>query len=268
MNRRRKKHAGVNLFAFQDVMASVIGVLFFVVILMAINIVQSGKTALADAATTEITAQAQRQQATPIDALEAELERLRQEIQRLSQRSRLLVGGNEALAREIVEANAELRNMLQLEEEKRAELERLKQDHAQALSEVQQRKEKVEAFNQKLNAKQKALKDVQNAPNVTYIIDEKLGSKAPWLVEITAKQVRAAAKDGSSSIITFTDTREAPSTRQFLEWAKAQNSRTHYFVILIKPSGAERAETVALGLDALGFSRGTDILPESWKPFQ
>ena len=41
MARKRRRHPEISLFAFQDVMASVIGILFFVVLLMSLDIVEN-----------------------------------------------------------------------------------------------------------------------------------------------------------------------------------------------------------------------------------
>jgi hypothetical protein len=56
-------------------------------------------------------------------------------------------------------------------------------------------------------------------------------------------------------------------TKQFLAWAGNQDDRTHYFVILIKPSGLLLAEELEEKLKELGFDAGSDLLPENWRAF-
>ena len=103
-------------------------------------------------------------------------------------------------------------------------------------------------------------------PRVTYIIGEATDLE-PWLVEVTGKRIRVAAKDGTSSVMSFSAATARGRREQFLAWAKSQDSRKQYFVVLIKPSGLAESRTVESGLKERGFDLGRDMLPESWEPF-
>jgi hypothetical protein len=103
-------------------------------------------------------------------------------------------------------------------------------------------------------------------PRVTYILNDAPGALEPWLVEVTGSSIRVASRDGASSVIEFLGEGKTQQ-RLFLSWALQQKRSTHYFVLLIKPSGADRAEEVQRDLREAKRKIGTDLLPEHWSPF-
>jgi hypothetical protein len=115
----------------------------------------------------------------------------------------------------------------------------------------------------KLKARAKAKRAL---PRVAYIIDE-VTQREPWLVEVSKKSIRVAAKDGKSAVMTFSAGTAAARKAKFLAWTKSKSSQKHYFVLLIKPSGIEQANELEKDLKKKGFRTGKDLLPETWEPF-
>jgi hypothetical protein len=101
---------------------------------------------------------------------------------------------------------------------------------------------------------------------VAYIIDD-VTQREPWLVEVSKKLIRVAAKDGKSAVMTFAAGTAVSRKAKFLGWTKSKSSQKHYFVLLIKPSGIEQAGEIENALKKKGFRTGKDLLPETWEPF-
>jgi DNA repair exonuclease SbcCD ATPase subunit len=262
--RRRGARNTSSLFAFQDVMASLIGIMFFIVILMALDIVDQ-YTPVAEADTAN---------GDPIVELQAKLKELTEEQTRLEQ----------AIASVTEKRNAAdaftdkqlLESVQEMDRELRYLSEKIKQTEA-GLADIESKnksvKEKLAASRIEIRgldeeiAKLKARAQAKRAlPRVAYIIDETT-RREPWLVEVTEKSIRVATKDGKSSVTTFAADTAAGRRAKFLSWTKSKNAMKYYFVILIKPSGIEQAEKLETELKKRGFRTGKDLLPETWEPF-
>jgi len=262
--RRRGARNTSSLFAFQDVMASLIGIMFFVVILMALDIVDQ-YTPVAEADTVD---------GDSIVELRAKLKELTELKIRLEQgitsaTEKLNVASaftDEQLLESVQAMNKELLYL-------HAKVEQTEVGLADVESKTKSAKKKIAASQieirglddeiAKLKARAKAKRDL---PRVAYIIDETT-QKEPWLVEVTDKSIRVAAKDGKSAVMTFAADTAAERKTSFLRWTASKNPQKHYFVLLIKPSGLKQIRGLTITLKGKGFSLGKDLLPETWEPF-
>jgi peptidoglycan hydrolase CwlO-like protein len=263
MKRRGARNTS-SLFAFQDVMASLIGIMFFIVILMALDIVeQYTPSASADTPDGETIVELQ--------ARLKELTELKTRIERDIESSTDKINVASAFSDEqlLESVQAMDREFLYLSE-------KIKQTEA-GLADIESRnkgvKEKIAASQVEIRgldeeiAKLKARAKAKRAlPRVAYIIDEAT-QREPWLVEITKTLIRVAAKDGKSAVMTFAADTAAARRAKFLGWTKSKSSQKHYFVLLIKPSGIEQATRLENDLKKKGFRTGKDLLPETWEPF-
>ena len=263
--RRRGARNTSSLFAFQDVMASLIGIMFFIVILMALNIVeQHTPTASADTVDGQ-----------SIVELQARLKELTELKIRLEQGIASVTEKRNA-ADAFTDDEQLMESVQALDREFRYLYEKIKQTE-NGLADIESKnkgvKKKIAAAQveirgldeeiAKLRARAKAKRAL---PRVSYIIDD-ANQREPWLVEITGKSIRVAAKDGKSSITTFTADTAAEMRAKFLAWTESKNPMKHYFVLLIKPSGIKQVERIKSDLKRRGFGTGKDLLPETWKPF-
>lgn len=266
--RRRRKHATVSLFAFQDVMAAVIGVLFFVVLLLALNLVDAGALA-ASAAANAPSPEALEDLGNQVTILKERLSDLEEQGKEAAGRTeRVLAGGERAELEEVLRLDASLKALykrIQKVEEgkRRAALERL----APQAAELEKRKQELAAIEKEL-ARRKSDDQAKTHPRVTYILQAGPDSVVPWLIELSGKSLRAAPKDGGSAVVDFTAPTHALRQKLFLAWARQQDTKTHYFVLLIKPSGSEYAYPLGQALRKLRFQIGTDLLPEEWRAFE
>lgn len=265
MRRRRLHSGGSSLFAFQDVMASLIGILFFIVIFMAMDMVQQGVAAASDV------------QADPNDeviALQVTLDQLHRQRQSLQERIDQLTNRLEQastfsaidIEQDIRDLNRQLLRLYQQIELATTDLEQLNVRLIRQRRETEETIQECDVVMVELARQEQADEDARSLATVVYILGE-AGSKEAWLVEVSGSAIRVAGVDGRTSRLDFSATQSEKRIRQFLAWAGSQSSRDHYFVLLIKPSGLAGSRAIEMKLGEMGFSIGKDLLPENWRPF-
>lgn len=257
MTRRGRPFTG-SLFAFQDVITALTGVLFFVVLLMALDMVR------------RVTPEAKASQAASLATELADLTDRRDQLQRRV--NTLTDQLNVVSAQSETEIAEDIRRMARRVE---FELTRLRElqaevDQAAAQTAVAERRlvdvegELLDAEEQLERAKAKA---TSAQPTVMYIVDEAV-DRQPWLAELSGQAIRVGSPDGTSFRLDFTGSSAQGRLDKLVTWARSLNRRRDYFVLLIKPSaGARHAVAVEIALRRAGFWTGKDLLPEAWDPF-
>jgi len=267
MKRRgRRTSQPFSLFAFQDVMASVIGVLFFIVIMMALQMVHQGIATIQAAEETVTAAQ--------VEALETTLSELRKrkagheseilEIARIDSRIRTDARG--ALD-DLKHMRATLQGLYsQIAEgdkrttDGRARLEEAKNAQVNILAETARSERQIAELKQRL-------KTEGSGPRISYIIDRQADGKIPWLAEFSADKIRVSSGQKAGAVLEFAAPDIAVRAAQFRSWAVLWDRDRYYFVLLVKPSGCHFVEPIRSLLNDLGFETGSDLLPENWFAF-
>ena len=265
--RKRGQQNTVSLFAFQDVMASVIGILFFVVLLMALDIVQQKVSQASPVTLSPVDAKMQdlRNRLSDLTPIR---ERLEKSIAELSRRIAQASSSNDQLL--LAEIRKLRRQLLQLHDGiKYLDKSLMESDKARSEKDVRHRGglDKLEELRRVVGTLKRQAMSSSRKPRVVYIIDEEPGGLTPWLVEISAERIRVAPNEGNNSVMTFAAPSKDRRMKLFLGWARNQSPRSHYFVLLKKPSGWESAAELDKKLREQGFEIGTDLLPEDWDPF-
>lgn len=266
MRRGRNHRAPVSLFAFQDVMASVIGVLFFVVLLMALDIVNK-KTMGAPPIDEPVSEDQLKSLRGKLASLKEEAGRLSQVIKKHTQSiNRASTDERETLT-EIQGLNARLKSLhARIEQDDNATVD-LTRNKQLKQSEYRKAKEELARLERLAAALRKARRSARPAANIAYIIDRRGDNLEPWLLEVSKDSLRVSSRDGTTALLDFEGASHESRTEQFLAWAENQNRSTHYFMLIIKPSGFELSQALRERLKKLGFDRGTDLIPENWRPF-
>ena len=266
MRRRSRNGEVVSLFSFQDIMASVIGMLFFIVMIIALDVVAQG-VAGDDIEVVPVT--------------EGELAELRQHVERLNEEVSRLSGlvakhsddinlskvDERDIVEEIMGLNAKLKSLHGRIEEDEKLATSLAGKNRKTQMQYVEAKEVLKDIEDRVESLKNAPERGQRAANVAYIIDERGDNLEPWLLEVSDKALRVASRDGASTVIDFGGAGEDSRMDRFYAWVRGQNPRTHYFVLLIKPSGLAHSEEIGGKLKSRGFSIGTDLLPEDWCAF-
>jgi len=262
--RRRGARNTSSLFAFQDVMASLIGIMFFIVILMALDIVNEN-TPIASADSVD---------GQTIVKLQAKLKelielrnRLEQEIESTTEKINVASSSSDEQLMESIQAmNRELRYLHAKAKQTETGLADIESKNKSVKKKIAATLVEIKGLDDEIGKLKARAKAKRALPRVAYIIDNNT-QREPWLVEITKKSIRVASKDGKSAVTTFAADTAVEMRSQFLAWTKSKSSQKHYFVLLIKPSGIEQANQIAKELKNKGFRTGKDLLPETWEPF-
>jgi len=245
-------------------MASVIGVLFFVVLLMSVEIVEKAAGSPDDSQKYK-TAKAE----------------LQAQIQALNSRQQDILKQIELLEKQIIIVSAKddkglLDEIQQYEKTLKVLYSQMEQNQISTndlLEKVEKNKQlyskkvhQCDESERRISELKAQLIEQLNVPSVSYIIDGKL-DMTPWLVELTGNNIRIASHD-MSTIVEFNALEHRSRERLFIAWAKTRDAQTDYFVILIKPSGWEAYENSFMeSITELGFDIGTDLVPEDKRVF-
>jgi len=269
MRSRRRQGPAVSLFAFQDVMASVIGILFLLVLIMALSVVDEKMAEGKDSPIVDESELANLREAVKTKRLAVET--LENEVGSLARRVEFVSAGDPQAARKHVEGlRRELTKLYTEIERKQTSLEKLAKRSRPKEQDLLSKTSELKRTKLRLAKLKKLVGAGASRPKVTYIVDEQGDSKEPWLVEIDSDQIRVGSKDGRSATLRFGAQPFDVRKKQFLAWAGTQDKRSHYFVLLIKPSGLKNANDIGQGLvdEPLKFEIGTDLLPETWVAFE
>ena len=264
MTRKRRNHSKISLFAFQDVMASVIGVLFFVVLLMSLDIVESATESYENRKQYEtVIAELQ----TQILSLDLRRQDILEEINLLEKQIIIVsTKDDQEILDEIGQHERNLKVLYsQLEQNQISTNELLKklEENKQLYS------KKIRQYgesNHRITELKGQLVEQTNSPSLAYIIDSKL-DMTPWLVELTGNNIRVASHD-MTTVVEFNAVSQDSRERLFMEWVKSRDIQSDYLVILIKPSGLDLFEdSFRKRITELGFDIGTDLVPENKRIF-
>ena len=266
MKRRGARDQPINLFSFQDIMASVIGVVFFVVLIMALDIVEqktSGAAVVSETAT-ESEVQTLRVRAKH---LRDEITQVEADIQGLADRLNLASGDEQEALDEVKQLEATLKSLYERVKDDQESLTKADAQEGHAQLEHQRKLREIEQLSRRADELRAMLQSVQAAPRLAFIIDAHPDNLEPWLLEISESRLRVASRDGRSAILEFGGNTPEQRQARFFDWLASQNNQTHYFVLLAKPSGVRLLDEIEKGLKAKGIDIGRDLLPEDWEPF-
>lgn len=257
MKHRKKNINTFSLFAFQDVMASVIGVLFFIVLLLALNVTEqqpnSGSANTKDEQQLLVIKQQE---------LEAELSQIDSDIMYMTEYTNAGLIGDDLLSEKLAKKKEYLNNSITNLKNKIIELNSLADEVRRINIELVNMAEKFAVKNNE-QIELAELTAAKNS-NLSYIIDKTV-TKKPILVEVSDSLIRVAQAVELCTVIEFKNSSLGYS--DFIQWAKEFSTEDFYFVIMKKPSGIDKAEAVENDIKLLGFGIGTDLVPDDYNLF-
>ncbi|MGC1272322.1 MAG: hypothetical protein WBC44_01340 [Planctomycetaceae bacterium] len=253
----------VSLFAFQDIITSVSGILIVVVLLMALELIEQPE---ADASSPSADA---RSMTEALTAAEAERESLKSLLDDETDAVEAAAGTSAGeLARQIADSEAEIQRLdvqihnLQSDAEAldaaAAALEVKQFDAADVLAEIEQLGRRADALRSEVESTRKDDRIVYAFPRGV--------NKSGWLVVLNADDIAVAPIGVVARPTWFRG--ESTAAEEFLDWSKARPA--DYFLLLIRPAGIDdfdaveedfRDRSVEYGFDVLG-ERATVLHPE------
>ena len=261
MASRRRSRPTMTLFAFQDVIMSVSGIIIVILLLLTLELIQQpGQQAAA--ANLDLSGDFQHaidEAARDIAQIESELtkaDRLiresthespdelrrrigqgRDEIERLQQENQRLAGQLEALRD--AEKQAKLRQFENGDDQER--LDALQAEVAVTAEQIEQ--ERIED------------RPLYSAPRGF--------SGSGWVAVVSANRVALAPLGVAAKPTVFTTSGRFlrdDASRQFLNWVDSNADSSAYFLLLIRPDGVESFERIQQGLDERAVSYGFDVV--------
>ncbi len=252
MARRRTVSSPFSLFAFQDIITSVTGIMVLITLLLCLELVQRKFSP------PRRTAELSQRLESAVAANESEIRQLRE---RLAEgRARLMqVAGldSESAARKVANLErqaAELRGDWKQASRERDAAERRQQSARQQEAQVGAKLEQtLKEARQETARKKNALEKLRRSNRLVFN-PRPNASKRPWLAEVTARGVSAAAWGKSAPPQVF------PSASELSRFLASRNPATEYFVLFVKPDGVEHYERARRVLEDAGFDVGLDLL--------
>ena len=266
----------VSLFSFQDIITSITGIMFLVVLLLALVILDSSILNSADRETTSPEPQPDLVELKKkISALQQLLKDARKEIQTISMQMENAISLppeklDEQLALE-QEKNSNLKQHLREMERIRRSLREtnrdLKKESLRLAEELRKQDDQISRQKTELANEQQELEKLKKQLErqkklISYSVDSDFPKKL-LIVECTPDGIRVknTATGEIRSFVDKNDLTYASSITKFLAWMKTRNRQTEYFSLVITPGAFGYVNTLDQELVSAGFSRGREILP-------
>ncbi len=282
---RRDDSPPISLFSFQDIITSITGIMFMVVLLLVLQILHAKAVPNAKAdpsdhpPAAEISSLSVRRDS--LSRQLADAKKREAELRKRVAQMRALPLDNvpktmELLKRRIAAAEAETarldsetagfavngeKNHLSAENSGKS-VKQLRHELEQAVAKTKNSRETAERLKQEIERRKKML---------SYSIEGN-SSKKLIIVECRGAGIIAKAADPEKPVdfrhpeLSGIEARVA-SCSDFFRWAKKRNPRSEYFSLVITPAAFGYWELLDSELDSAGFTRGREIIPDNETTF-
>lgn len=249
MGRRKGNSVPFTLFAFQDIITSVTGIILLITMMMAVELVQNMQRAASAP---------QEQKSSAVEqTLRGAIQDNTQEIVRLErmlEETTTIRFDADALRRRLANlsaATAELEKQTTRIEATQQEIEQRRTQLAEQSKELTP--ESIEKLAQEQREMAQQIEAMRQSNRIIFNRPEG-AAKSPWLVELNADRILAAEMGASRAPQTFA------GVADFLTWVGGQNNGAIYFVILVKPDSIETFAVLREELQDRQFEVGYDLL--------
>lgn len=262
-SRRNRSGPAISLFAFQDIITSVSGIIIVMVLLLSLELVERPETkpnAVASAVAAEVEA--------AIAEAEAELKSLQGTVEALNS----LIG--DIAETSPAELTAEIDSLRRRIEEKKRQIEQL-QNQAEELEleekdvlverfDLQDERARLETVEQEIAELEEQIEQETSDDRLVFSLPKGF-RKSGWLAVIEAGQIETAPLGREARPLRFVDKPSGligtdSASDQFLEWAGRRSTTKTYFLLLVRPSGAEVFDELETRLNLRGFEFGFDLI--------
>ena len=252
MGRRRTGAMPFSLFAFQDIITSVTGIMILVTLMLVLDFLEKLEGA------------PQQQSHQVIDEVRSTLSKVALEVATLE--ANLDPHDdvpNDLVVLDVRTLSSRLRSVSDVNTTLQAELQqvrRLQDRTSESLASWRQRSEashsmvnEIERLRKLIESNQDKLDRLKTSNRVIFTVPQSGGEK-PWLVEIGEGQIRVAEMGLSSPPQSF-QTDDA-----FFSWLSGRNPRNEYLVVLVSPESVDRFDGLANSLFEKRFPYGVNLL--------
>ena len=254
MSRRGRNNAKFSLFAFQDIITSVTGIMILVTLVLALELIDRKENS-PQAKTEEVNNQLQdtlaknKASIQKLSALKSKLEKLQEKTDEAAKQDIAMIREQLAAFDQI---NKELDEELDTFRKEEEEAKKRAQDAASEL-ESQAKPKTIQEIIENAKEKLERLKELKSQNRVIFNPDEGQ-PKSPWLIEIDGTDFKVAEVGISKPAKVFL------SLTELKHWAATRSKSTEYFVLLVKPNGIEHFMNAKKTLKEIGFDIAYDLL--------
>ncbi|TWT35588.1 hypothetical protein KOR34_04810 [Posidoniimonas corsicana] len=254
---RRSRHENAfSLFAFQDIITAVTGVVVLLTLMLAVELVQRKEISL-DPGSPSSAARAAELSAL-VDEAET-LEKTLREIQALVEEAAAVPFNAISQRKRELE-----KSVLSMEEESRnlsGEINRVELSRQQAAAKSEALSETVDldTLRQQLGALKSRLNSLLVSPRVAYN-PSPLARKSALLVDLSPEFIRVSRPGLREPLVQFDKTQTPARIDDLSTWAISRDPGDEYFVILVRPKCLAMFDETQRRLRELGFDLGIDLL--------
>ena len=256
MSRRSRSGApAFSLFAFQDIITCVMGIMLLITLMIALQIETAKGTGMAPEILKSLKMLSQESQELLNDVETLE----RQAAEQLALLNteaifdaEMLGRSRETIISEVAAAGSDLSRLKELRQDSEGRLEEITEKYS-SLQKDNERIQQLQQENQKLDEKLKQLKNGQRRVYNSH----NSASKDCWLLEISGVNDIQVALLGENKA-----PQKFGSLNDLIGWVKSQKGRDVAFMLLIKPNAADSLEELTKELVQLSVPFGFDLLPQ------
>lgn len=262
MSARRKSHPVVTLFAFQDVIMSVSGIIIVLVLMLSLELIQRPEQS-ASAAAAQVARELQREiekaEATA-SALEGLVRETHAQIENsgglsaaeLQRQTDTTTSDAEQLTAEIAALQARVASLEEAAKELRARA-----------FDQQDRRRQIETARRSAAELERTL-DEERSDNRPLISLPRGFSKQGWIAVLSAAEVAVAPLGRPSRPQVFSADGGLlgdSAGEKLLDWTGSQSASSLYLLLVIRPDGVSTFDEIAAELDQRGIAYGFDLAP-------
>ena len=267
---RKDNSPSISFFSFQDIITSITGIMFLVVMILVLLIVtrqkRSSQNNPMDSQMQELKKQIVElqtqieKQAKLQETIRNRLEELKQlDVTTLPQRKEELILQLQEITKSMEEEKQEQEALQKQIESYKTEIEKYRKSI--------EFEEEIKAKNDDLIATMKNTKEnaekllAKNSKMVRFVWKSSITQK-PLLVLCAEGKIEVSELNATAPLAEFKNTSQAKLCADFLKWTSSLSPKDTYIVLLAKPSSFEYVEYIAAKLGDNGFKRGREIFPE------
>ena len=252
MSRRRQRKNPFSLFAFQDIITAVTGIMLLITLMLTLELVERKTKALQASSPSD--------SSTAVAISAEELARLESEVAALQKQSAQIQSENAMLAQyDARQLREEWQKIQQSNEEDHEKIRRLKK----VISDTDSRREEIRNAQdptvdvpKKIEQIQEKLKKIKSSRRI-FIKGAQGSTKTNWLVEVTAKGLKVAPLGRTTPPSAFSD------ANQFKQWLARRDQDADHFVLFVQKGGVKLYKQASQVLEQGGYSKGFDVLQQA-----
>lgn len=259
---RKRNSAPVSLFAFQDIITSVTGIMVLVTLMLALEVIQKKEQA-PEAKSREMATDAAAAAAVVDSALaetQTTLAELRRQLEQRQDSELASISLDRSLLERRLNDLREVERMLaddlrKSEAERRQSAERARDAAAEQTAHADTAVS-IEQVIAEAREKHEQLQKLRQENRLIFRNSDG-NTKTTWILQLDGTTIQAAEIGKTARPTSF------PSVANFAQWLQGRSPQQDYFVIMAKPSAVETLDLLRKEITNAAFDLGYDLLPQN-----